>query len=96
MLDGTDKDCFYIKSVYTCSVSALLQSCVHPSLEGRVTRTSLVDKVSVWRQFADLPFIHSTCESFHGKLLAFGGYGKDLGNSSTVVYMYNSTTNSAT
>ena len=94
MLGGTDKDCFYIKSVYTCSVSALLQSCVHPLLEGRITQTSLVDKVSVWRQFADLPLIRSTCESFHGKLLAFGGYDRDSGNSSTAVYMYNSTTNS--
>ena len=47
MLGGTDKDCFYIKSVYTCSVSALLQSCAHPSLEGRVMRTSFVDKISV-------------------------------------------------
>ena len=94
MLGGTDKDCFYIKSVYTCSLSALLQSCAHQSLEGRVARTSLEDKLDiVWRQLADLPLIRSTCESFHGELLAFGGYDKDLGNSSTAVYMYNLTTN---
>ena len=94
MLGGTDKDCFYIKSVYTCSLSALLQSCIHLSLEGRVTRTSLEDKDGVWRQLADLPLIRSTCESLCGKLLAFGGYDKDLGNSSTAVYMYNSVENS--
>ena len=97
MLGGTDKDCFYIKSVYTCSLSALLQSCAHQSLKERVARTSLEDKldiVTVWRQLADLPLIRSTCESFCDKLLAFGGYDKDLGNSSTAVYVYNSTMNS--
>ena len=53
------------------------------------------DKLAiVWRQLADLPLIRSTCESFHGELLAFGGYDKDLGNSSTAVYVYNSTMNS--
>ena len=93
ILGGTDKDCLYIKSVYTCSVSALLQSC-DTLLEGRIKGTSLVDKASTWRQLADLPLIRSTCESFHDKLLAFGGYDKDSRNSSRAVYMYNSTTNS--
>ena len=93
MLGGTDKDCLYIKSVYTCSVSALLQSC-DILLEGRLKGTSLVDKTSLWQQLSDLPLIRSTCESFHGKLLAFGGYDKESRNSSTAVYTYNSTTNS--
>ena len=59
-----------LKSVYACSVSALLQSCVLSSLEAKVERTSLVDKASVWRQIADLPVTRSTCDSFHGRLLA--------------------------
>ena len=63
-------DCMYMlggvstQSVYTCSVSALLQSCV-PSSEHN--GTSLSDtETSIWRQVADLPVTHSTCVSFHG------------------------------
>ena len=93
MLGGTDKDCLYIKSVYTCSLSALLQSC-DISFKGRLKGTSLVNKTSLWRQLADLPLIRSTYEYFHGKLLAFGGYDRKSRNSSTAVYTYNSTTNS--
>ena len=83
----------YIKSVYTCSVSALLQSCVPSSLEAKLQRTSLEDKAGVWRQVADVPVIQSTCESFHGRLLAVGGM-MESGKDTTAVYMYNSTTNS--
>ena len=83
----------YIKSVYTCSVSALLQSCVPSSLEAKLQRTSLKDKAGVWRQVADLPVIQSTCESFHGRLLAVGGR-MESGKDTTAVYMYSSTTNS--
>ena len=84
MLGGLNKDGKYTNSVYTCSVSALLQSCV---------QSSLIEKVSIiWRQVADLPVICSTCESFHGQLLAIGGR-MDSGKVTTVVYMYDSTTN---
>ena len=79
----------YIKSACTCSVSALLQSCT-PSL--KLQRKSLEDKVGVWRQVADVPVSQSTCESFHGRLLAVGG--NESGEATTAVYMYNSTTNS--
>ena len=60
------------KSVYACSVSALLQSCVPIASSAEAaasfkTGTSLEDEdVGVWRQVADLPVTHSTCESFHG------------------------------
>ena len=91
MLGGTE-DCYYVKSVYTCSVSALLQSCVSNSLEAKIQRTSLEDKAGVWRQIADLPVTQSTCESFHGRLLAVGG--SESGKPTTAVYMYNSTINS--
>ena len=90
MLGGFDKHYSVIKSVYTCSVSALLQSCVPNSL---VKRTSLSDKASVWRQVADLPVMRSTCESFHGRLLAIGGKD-DSGKATTAVYEYSSTSNS--
>ena len=74
-------------------MSALIQSCVPSSLEAKVERTSLVDKDSVWRQVADLPVTHSTCESFHGRLLVIGGRD-DSGKPTTGLRMYNSTTNS--
>ena len=84
-----------LKSVYTCSVSALLQSCALYSQEAKfnIERTSLIDKASVWRRLADLPVSRSTCESFHSQLLAIGGY-TDSWKPTTAVYMYNSTTNS--
>ena len=91
MLGGAEGD-GYVKSVYTCSVSALLQSCALSSLEAKFQRTSLEDKARVWSQVANLPVIGSTCESFHGRLLALGGMESRKGT--TAVYMYNSTTNS--
>ena len=92
MLGGSNKHLTYTKSVYTCSVSALLQSCAPSSLEAKIQRISLEDKAGVWRQVADLPVIRSTCESFHGRLLAVGGMESCKGTKA--VYTYNSTTNS--
>ena len=83
---------YYVKSAYTCSVSALLQSCVPSSLEAKIQRTSLEDKARVWRQIAEIPVIRSICESFHSRLLAVGGSESE--KATTAVYMYNSTTNS--
>ena len=92
MLGGTEYGYMHVTSVYTCSVSALLQSCVLSLLESRFQRTSLKDKARVWRQVADVLVTRSTCESFHGQLLAVGG--KESGEATKAVYMYNSTTNS--
>ena len=90
MLGGVSKGAVSIKSVYTCSVSTLLRSCVkHPQQK----RAASAYKDSVWRQVADLPVTHSTCESFHGRLLAIGGK-MGSGKHTTAVHMYNSTTNS--
>ena len=95
MLGGRDKHFLDTTSVYTCSVSALLQSCVWSPLEATFKRASLVDESSdcVWGQIADLPVKESTCESFHGQLLAIGGRLDSLG-ATTAVYMYRSSTNS--
>ena len=104
MLGGIDEHSTYTKSVYTCSVSALLQSCASSSLVAKLKGTF---KTSVWRQVADLPVASSTCESFHGRLLAIGGKddsrsrigGMDdsrspLWKGTTAVYEYSSTSNS--
>ena len=68
-------------SVYTCSLSGLLQSVESSS------------DASIWSQVADLPYPSSTCEFFNGRLLAIGGV-VDSEKASTAIYMYNSTTNS--
>ena len=93
MLGGSG-EYLYVKSAYTCSVSALLRSCVPGSLEASLKRISLKrTKTGVWRQLVDLPVIRSTCESFHGRLLAIGGV-MNPGHPSSAVYMFDLTTNS--
>ena len=93
MLGGADIYHTPTKSVYTCPVSALLQSCFSSSPEAKLKTTSLSDKASVWRKVADLSVTYSTCESFHGRLLAIGGED-DSGKATTAVYEYSSTSNS--
>ena len=90
MLGGRTQDLNFIKSVYTYSISALLQSCVPIS---NFIKTSSVDKADAWRKIADLPVTRSTCVSFDGQPLAIGGM-IDSDKYSTAVYQYNSTTNS--
>ena len=86
------------KSVYTCSVSALLQTCTQrSSLEECTSALSLSNSSSggtgVWSKLADLPIIESTCVTFCGQLLAIGGRDSAR-KSTTAVYMYNPSTNS--
>ena len=83
------------KSVYTCSVSALFQTCTQKSsLEERTSALSLSNSSSdVWSKLPDLPVTESTCVTFCGQLLAVGG--SDSANKpTTAVYMYNQATNS--
>ena len=86
------------KSVYTCSVSALLQTCTQKSLVATLKRAlSLFNNSSgdrgVWSKLPDLPVSESTCVTFCGQLLAIGG--KDVDRKPiTAVYMYNPSTNS--
>ena len=83
------------KSVYTCSVSALLQTCTQRSLVGTFERALSLSKSSsgVWSKLPDLPVKESTCVTFCGQLLAVGGGDSD-GKPTTAVYMYNQATNS--
>ena len=78
------------KSVYVCSVSALLQTCTQKSsLEEYTSILSLSNSSSgVWSKLPDLRVVESTCVTFCGQLLAIGG--KDYDNEpTTAVYMYN-------
>ena len=86
------------KSVYTCSVSALLQTCTLRSLAGTFKHALSLSNSSnggtgVWSKLLDLPVILSTCVTFCGQLLAVGGKDSD-NNPTTAVYMYNQATNS--
>ena len=81
------------KSVFTCSLTALLQSCQPQSLVARIKSLSLASKPKVWHQLADTPVTLSTCASLCGQLLAVGG--KDIaGRIVTAIHTYNPATNS--
>ena len=69
------------KSMYTCPVSTLIQSC-----RSRPT-------ADVWNRVAAPPVTHTTCVSSFGQLLTFGGNDSNL-QSTTAVHMYNPTTDS--
>ena len=92
MLGGVDTRFTGTKSVYTCSVSALLQSCVPSSLEATHKKTFLSEG-NEWIKVADLPVSLSACESFNGRLLAIGGRDASV-KPTTAVYEYSSTSNS--
>ena len=93
MLGGYDQNNKQSKSVFTCSLAALLQSCQPQSLVARQKTLSLANRPKVWHQLADIPVTLSTCASLHGRLLAVGGNDSD-DKKTTAIHMYNTTTNS--
>ena len=93
MLGGFDQNNKQSKSVFTCSLAALLQSCQPQSLGARLKTLSLARRSKVWHQLADTPVTSSTCASLHGRLLAVGGKDSD-GKQTTAIQMYNTTINS--
>ena len=92
MLGGFDQNAKDSKSVFTCSLAALLQPYQPQSLVTRL-KTSLASGPKVWHQLADTPVTLSTCASLHGQLLSVGGRNSD-GMERSAIYMYNATTNS--
>ena len=93
MLGGFDQTDKKSKSVFTCSLAALLQSCQPQSLVARLWTWSLASEPKVWHQIADTPVTLSTCGSLCGQLLAVGGKDSD-DKETTAIHMYNTTTNS--
>ena len=87
------------KSVFTCSLTALLQSCQPHSLGGRLKNLSFasgpkdLSRSEVWHQLADTRYTLSACASLHGQLLAVGGWVSDV-KKTAAIHMYNPTTNS--
>ena len=90
MLGGFDQSQHSSKSAFTCSLSALLQSC-QPQSQG--IQLKVIPPLSVWHNLASTPFVFSTCASLHGQFLAVGGC--DLDNKDTdAIHIYNQTTKS--
>ena len=83
----------FTKSLFTCSLAALLQSCQPQSLGARLKTLSLANRPQVWHQLADTPVTFATWVALHGRLLAVGGKDSD-DKQTTAIHMYNTTTNS--
>ena len=82
MLGGRVKDIGVMtKSVLTCSLTQLLQSC------------SEISSDSVWHRITDIPVYCSTCAAINGELVAVGG--EDTKHKTTsAIHKYNPTTDS--
>ena len=80
------------KSVFSCSLPALLLSCQQQSLIARLKSFSLADGFKVWHQLADTPFAHSPCASLHRQLLIVGGRDSN-DESKTAIHTYNTVSN---
>ena len=74
------------RSVLSCSIPELLQSCQTQPLAGKL-RTA-----PAWRQVADAPYYKSCIATFYGQLVAVGGW-EALKNTSAIA-VYNETTDS--
>ena len=79
------------KSVITCSLPALLQSCRPKIFEAQPSTPS--PQGPVWSTVADLPVEQSTLVSINNRLLAIGGYDSDI-KPTTAVHLYDPVNNS--
>ena len=89
MLGGFNQTNKYSKSVFTCSLAALVNSCQPQSLLSQLKAFF----TKMWHQLADTPVTLSTCASLHGRLLAVGGCDSE-DKETTAIHMYNTATNS--
>ena len=95
MLGGRDQNNKWSKSVFTCSVADLIQSCQSKSgsLGMRMRSSSLGSKPKVWQKLTDTPLAYFACASLDGRLLAVGGMDSD-NKLSTALHVHNATSNS--
>ena len=63
------------KSVFTCSLATLLQSCQPQSPGERLKTLSSASSHKVWRQLADTPVTLSRCASLNGTTAGSGWEG---------------------
>ena len=83
---GWDQDGL-TKSVFTCSLSALLKS-----QTVKVKNTTRSTILPVWHTIPDLPVKCSTCIKLNGQLLAVGGYDSQ-GKNTKSIFSYNTKVN---
>ena len=89
LLGGYDISWYGRKSVYTCSISSLLNSCFSRSIGTRLSRAfSQTTLATIWNRSVSLPVLFSACISVHGKLLAVGGVDA-YHKFTTTIHMYN-------
>ena len=91
MLGGDDQTDSGTRSVLSCSVPELLQSCQPQPLAGKL-RTAPANQSTIWRRVADAPHYWSSCATLCGQLVAVGGY--EAGKDTSAITGYNETTDS--
>ena len=82
---------YMTRSVLSCSIPELLQSCQTQPLAGKL-RTAPANKSTIWRQVADAPHYLSSCATLCGQLVAVGG--RKAGEYTSAISVYNETTDS--
>ena len=89
LLGGYDISWYGRKSVYTCLISSLLNSCFTRSIGTRLSRAfSQTIQTTVWKRSVSLPVLFSACISVHGKIFAVGGIDAYHKFTATI-HMYN-------
>ena len=92
---GRDENRHPSRSVFTCSLSAFLQTC-QPMPAGSPSapsqRPTVTEQPGLWNRIADLPVTESTCVSIGGELLAIGGMDSD-GKPTAMILVHNQTAN---
>ena len=79
------------RSVLSCSVPELLQSCQPQPLAGKL-RTVPANQSTIWRRVADAPHYWSFCATLCGQLVAVGGW--EALKDTSAITGYNETTDS--
>ena len=91
MLGGSHWTGRMTRSVLSCSIPELLQSCQPQPLAGKL-RTAPANKSTIWRHVADAPHYYSSCATLCGQPVAVGGY--EAGKYTSAISVYNETTDS--
>ena len=91
MLGGEDQTSRMTRSVLSCSVPELLQSCQPQPLAGKL-RTAPANQSTIWRHVTDAPHYWSSCATLCGQLVAVGGC--EAGKDTSAIAGYNETTDS--
>ena len=92
MLGGEDQAGYQgTRSVLSCSVPELLQSCQPQPLAGKL-QTASANLSPIWRHVADAPHYWSSCATLCGQLVAMGG--AEALKDTTAIVGYNETNDS--